>query len=188
MSEDTPSRLNGNGKPDPSANVLALVRAGLKRQDDLRKQGNKYTREMISAETKHTHSMGNLRAWYDEKLRVKESARIDANRAGDAAQLLALATTTQTTAGTLAATVEATAVAVRTTMETTARTTADTLKATVDPILKALAEVQRIQYEQAGSKAAVVEAKDSNQWMWATLVSVGTLVLFAMAVLSGHLK
>lgn len=57
---------------DPTANVLALVAAAIKRQDDLRDQEARHVREMLS-----------LRSQYEEKLRDKESARLDAIRTID---------------------------------------------------------------------------------------------------------
>jgi leucyl-tRNA synthetase len=129
------------GAIDPTENVKALTAAGLEEQDKLREAESKRLAEAIAASRLLTDSLreaetrrvneqnaaesrrvdeqaelreqiASLRAEFYEKLRVAESARVDANRAEDkaaaalaaerlAAQVTALATTAATTAETL---------------------------------------------------------------------------------------
>ena len=62
----------GNPVVDPTKNVLDLVAAAIKRQDDLRE-----------AESRHVREIAGLRAEYTAELRKAETARIDAIRAVD---------------------------------------------------------------------------------------------------------
>ena len=102
---------------DPTQNVLQLVYAAVQRQDDLREKDSKF----MEAESRHLHDMANLRAKYDELLRVIDmerqqkvrevdvlGGRTEAERAQ--AAIKALAEVSSTTAETLRKTVETTAV------------------------------------------------------------------------------
>jgi len=93
---------------DPSQNVLDLVEAERRRQDDLREAERRY----FDAQNRHVEEILTLRALHAAELRMAESARLDSIRQVDredvnktAAQALnaiqTLATTTNTTAETL---------------------------------------------------------------------------------------
>ncbi|HEY9413122.1 MAG TPA: hypothetical protein VIQ30_00050, partial [Pseudonocardia sp.] len=66
--------MDSKGQPvlDPTKNVLDLVEAAIKRQDDLREM-----------ESQHQREIGDLRHQYEKELRKAETARIDAIRAVD---------------------------------------------------------------------------------------------------------
>lgn len=133
---------------DPTKNVLDLVRAETKRQDDLRE----FTADALRRESA-------LRDDFYTQLRMAEAARIDAIRAVDVgavqraaevqlAQATALATQQATIAETLRGQVAAAAGA-----------QATALGAALVPLQEAIADLRRAQYEQAGSKAQTVEGR-----------------------------
>jgi len=84
----------GRSVPDPTANVLALVHAEGRRQDDLREAAEK----MAEAERRHA-----------AELREAESKRVDALRAGDQAAVVALAAQVVATAEAFRVSADATA-------------------------------------------------------------------------------
>lgn len=65
---------------DPTANVLLLVEAAVKRQDDLR-----------DLEARHAREIADLRSQHQFQLDLKEAARIDANRQFDQLEVRNLA-------------------------------------------------------------------------------------------------
>lgn len=107
---------SGGPVVDPTKNVMDLVEATNKRQDDLRMQEEKY----IDAELRHVREQAELRAQYDKLLREIDTARQEKVREVDVlgarteaeraqAAIKALAETSSTTAETLRKTVETTA-------------------------------------------------------------------------------
>lgn len=153
---------------DPTKNVLGLVSAAIKRQDDLRK-----------LEARHLRELADLRARYDARLRKAETARIDAIRAVDVAAVGQAAKVSATLAQTLAAQVAASAETVRTQVATTATAASTALAAALEPIQKDIADLRRAQYEAQGQKTQVVENRDINT---AKTLNVNT-VIAAIALL-----
>lgn len=133
---------------DPTTNVLQLVEAATKRQDDLR-----------LAEAAHIREVIKLRAEYDAMLRDAESKRIDAIRAVDVGAVNRAAEVATAVAQTLAAQVATSAETLRN--QVTAASTAQTiaLAAALEPIQKDIGELRKTQYEQAGQKVGGSEAK-----------------------------
>lgn len=127
------------GRPviDPTKNVLNLVEAAMKRQDDLR-----------DAETRHMREIAELRAGYETELRKAESARIDAIRGVDVDAVSRAATVATTAADTL-----------RTQVADTAAAAGTALAAALEPIMKDIADLRRAQYEAQGVKANVGETR-----------------------------
>jgi len=78
MAQTPPTGLgvDATGGPviDPTANVIALVEAGMKRQDDLRNMEAAHVREVMA-----------LRAEHEAEMRAAEKQRVDAVRAVDVA-------------------------------------------------------------------------------------------------------
>jgi hypothetical protein len=68
---------------DPTANVVALVEAAMKRQDDLRFAESRRVDEQLKLRTDHASELAEIRATSGRELRLAESSRIDANRATD---------------------------------------------------------------------------------------------------------
>jgi hypothetical protein len=141
---------------------MDLVQAANRRQDDLREMEARSLR----------HEMG-LRAEFDEKLRLAESARIDAIRLVDtqqvqraaevqAAQALALATQVATSAEALRTQVATSAEALRT-QAVAAQIQSDAkLAEALDPVRRDIADLRKVQYETAGGKTQVVEARSTT--------------------------
>jgi hypothetical protein len=135
---------HGNPVIDPTKNVLDLVEAAIRRQDDLRVLEARWLRREIE-----------IRAQYDQRLREAESARIDAIRSVDVgavqraaevqlAQATALATQQATMAETL-----------RTQVAAAATASATSLGAALVPLQEAIADLRRAQYEAQGSKTGI---------------------------------
>jgi hypothetical protein len=127
--------------PDPTRNVLDLVEAAIKRQDDLR-----------ASESESLRREAALRAEYDEKLRMAETARIDAIRAVDVGAVNRAAEVSSQVASTLAAAVAASAEALRDQVSAVASASDMRLAAALDPIQKAIDDLRRAQYEAQGVK------------------------------------
>lgn len=128
---------------DPSKNVLDLVEAAIKRQDDLRE---------LQAE--HQTEKDDLRYQFYHELRQAETARIDAIRAVDVGAVAAAAQVSATQATTLATTVASSAEALRNQVAAAASAQTVALAAALDPIQKDIADLRRAQYEQQGSQIA----------------------------------
>ena len=152
---------------DPTRNVLGVLAAVDRRQDDLRDAESRHLRELMKRDNEHAQA-----------LRVAEAARIDANRSQDQDQVRRAAEVAATAVQTLATQVPITADAVRTSLATA-----------LDPILKDIQELRRAQYEQQGQKAQVSEgrAHSGSLGLWIGLVTAGFFgfasLLVSLAVL-----
>jgi hypothetical protein len=124
---------------DPTKNVLDLVNAETKRQDDLRELEYSHLRQMAKLEAKHAKEMRLAESRRVDAIRKAETRRIDAIRAVDVAATASAASDTTTRANTLAGQVTAAADVTRV-----------ALAAALDPIQKDIAELRRAQYEAPG--------------------------------------
>jgi hypothetical protein len=142
---------NGNAVVDPTKNVLDLVEAANKRQDDLRQAAQ----AMAELRATHQHELGEMRAKHQRDLAMAEAQRLDSIRQVDredvnktAAQALAaiqtLATVTSTTAETL-----------RTQVATTATAAANQLATITGEINKRLSALELSSSEGKGKQAYV---------------------------------
>jgi len=154
-----PAQLPGlgtdsNGLPviDPTQNVLNLVDAETRRQDDIR--------NLVS---KHLTEMAALRADYDGQLRVAESARIDAIRAVDVGAVKAAAEVSATQATMLATQVQTVAEALRTSVQAAATAASIAQANAIEPLVAAIADLRKTQYEAQGVRAQVVENRDDRR-------------------------
>lgn len=163
----------GNPVVDPTQNVLDLVEAAIKRQDDLR-----------AAAAEHTKEMASLRARYDERLREAESDRIDAIRAVDVGNVAAAAAAAETRATTLAGQVATSAEALRNQVSEAATAQTVALAAALDPIQKDIADLRRAQYEAQGQKTQVVEtqAHGSGVALWVSIGVAAVAFVFSAIV------
>ena len=166
----------GRSVVDPTANVIAILQAAVQRQDDLREYEADCIREVIT-----------LRAEYDEKLRVSESARIDAIRAVDVGAVNRAAEVSAAQATTLATQVVASAEALRVQVEASRVQTATGLAAALDPIQKDIADLRRVQYEQAGQKSAGADVRDTRAEARNFLVGILGVLGVAAVVISPHI-
>lgn len=180
----------GNPVYDPTRNVLNLVEAAIKRQDDLRVADQKL-REIEQA---HLRDFAQLRATHARELREAESARIDAIRAVDVGAVKSAAEVSATQATTLAAQVANSAEALRNQVTLTATAQESKLAAALEPIQKDIADLRRVQYEGVGSKTQVVEsqARGGSVGLWvgvgfaaltvisATVIGAATLIVLLL--------
>lgn len=152
----------GNQVVDPTKNVLDLVSAAIKRQDDLREVEGRHIREILD-----------IRQELGKQLRDAETARLNAIREVDVAQV-------QRAAEVQAA--QQTAIA--TTVATTAEAMRVSLAASLEPIQSAIQDLRRVQYESVGQKTQVVEtqAKGANAGLWIGLAVAGGGFLVALIV------
>lgn len=161
----------GNPVIDPTQNVLDLVEAAIKRQDDLRE-----------AEAKHARELADLRAAYDRELRQAESNRIDAIRAVDVGAVNRAAEVAATQATVLAAQLAATAEAARTQVAAAASAAVTGLAAALEPIQKDIQDLRKAQYEAQGVKANVVESTTRQQFTVGNLLALAGLAVLVLAV------
>jgi hypothetical protein len=132
-------KLSGPEIPviDPTKNVLQLVEAANKRQDDLREQESKHIRELL-----------NLRSTFLDEIRRAEAARLDAIRSVDVSAVSRAAEVSAQQATTLAAQVASSADALRV-----------ALAAALEPIQKDIQDLRRAQYEAQGVKSNVGDTR-----------------------------
>jgi hypothetical protein len=174
--QESPRNGYGNGhNRDPSGNVLDLVDASAKRQDDLREQAQKYGEKIAD-----------MRAWYDEKLRLSEAGRLNAIRATDQANVEATASVQAQAAIALAKQVVDSAEALRTTVEQERVARATALDAETEPIKKDITEIRKIQYEEAGGKLQQTETREKGlstaQWLMVVVGVAGLFLTFLLII------
>lgn len=156
---------------DPTANVLNLVEAAIKRQDDLR-----------TAESRHVREVALLRAEYAGELRQAETERINAIRQVDVEAVQRAAEVQANQQTILANQVSAAAEAMRTQVAAAATAAATALGAALEPIIKDIADLRRAQYEAQGQKTQVVEkqAQGQNTGLWIGIVVSVCLVMASL--------
>lgn len=147
-----------NGPKDPSPNVLDLVSAAIQRQDDLRSAENRFH----DAGYNHLRDIATLRATHANELRELEANRIDAIRAVDVAASQQATKDAEVRASALAKQVSDSAEAMRNQVAAAATAAATSLGAALVPIQERLAELTRLQYEQQGQKAQVIESRATD--------------------------
>ncbi len=164
----------GRAVLDPTKNVLDLVEAAIRRQDDLR-----------TAEAAHLRELATLRAEYDAKLRLAESERIDAIRSVDVGAVNRAAEVAATQALTLATQVATSAETLRTQVQAAATASTVALAAALEPVQKDIADLRRAQYEAQGQKTQVVEtqARGGSIGLWVAL-GFTVLVFLVSTVIS----
>lgn len=134
--------LQSGEKPDPTGNVLQLVDAANRRQDDLRE-----------AESRRVNEQMALRAEYDEKLRDAEAKRIDAIRAVDVNAVGVASERAAQQATVLANQVAASAETLRALVATTASANAQQLAQITTQFTDRLALLEKAQYEGTGKQS-----------------------------------
>jgi len=157
---------------DPTRNVLDKVTDAVARLDDLAALRDAHVKEMLDLRAAerdtavaHIGEMANLRATLEERINTlrathsaelsnKESARLDAIRAVDREAVTRAAEASAAQASVLATQVQASAEQVRGQVEQTRIQFAATLTAALEPIQKDVADLRRVQYEQAGQQGA----------------------------------
>jgi len=150
---------DAQGRPavDSTANVTAIVKAAVKRMDDLRRVEVRHFTEMLHQQK----DFEKLRAEYEGQLRSAETARIDAIRAVDVGAVNRAAEVAATQASTLAAQVSVSAETLRTQVAAAASAATIALAAALEPVQKDIAELRKTQYEQAGQRLQVIEGRSA---------------------------
>ena len=155
---------------DPTKNVLDLVRAAIERQDNLREAESRHIRELATVRAEYDQQLRAadqermaMRAAYEDKLRVQESARIDAIRAVDVGAVTRAAEVSATQAATLATQQQASADALRGQVEQARIATADALAQALAPITKSIEDLRAAQYQQQGEKSSKVETSSTDR-------------------------
>jgi len=168
MTEEKPASTysagHPDGKSDPTGNVLQLVEAAMKRQDDLRVAETKRLDDLRLAETirlndirgsevNRINSELSIRAEYEGKLRDAEAKRIDAIRAVDVNAVAVASERAADQATVLANQVAASAETLRNLVATTATTQAAQLGQITTQLTDRLASLEKAQYEGTGKQA-----------------------------------
>lgn len=143
----------GNPVIDPTENVLALVAAETKRQDDLRELTTGHLRE-ISA----------LRAAHEQDLRRLETDRLDAIRRVDQANVNTAAERTLAAVQTLAATTASNADTLRQSWEST-----------VKGLTERIAALEKSSYKGEGKGSGISAS-------WGALLGVVTLIVMLLGI------
>lgn len=162
----------GNPVIDPTANVLSLVGAAMERQDDLRE-----------AESRRVDELALVRASHSQELAGKESQRIDALASLRETQVANAALEQRNQAAVLATQLDANAAALRSQVEATAKAFAESLEKSQIPIRQDIADLRKVQYEQAGQRAAQSEGHSANQWSITTTLSVIATLISLTAII-----
>jgi hypothetical protein len=155
--------LYGQPVIDPTQNVLDLVEAAIRRQDDLRQLQTRYTHQIGEMRETHAQYVAELRAQFQKELRQAETARIDAIRAVDVGAVSRAAEVSAAQASTLAASQQASADALRGQVEQARIATADALAQALAPITKSIEDLRAAQYQQQGEKSSKVETSTSDR-------------------------
>jgi hypothetical protein len=171
---------------DPTQNVLDLVNAAIKRQDDLREMQARYVARIGEMREEHATYIAELRALYQKELREAETARIDAIRAVDVGAVNRAAEVSATQAATLATQVATSAEALRGQVEAARQQTATALSAALEPIIRDIADLRKSQYEAQGIKAQTIETRDvrgqgTNAVMMA-LLAISVLISLVLGI------
>lgn len=163
LSEHPAVDAEGHAVLDPTKNVMDLVSAAIRRQDDLR-----------SVESRHSKEIMELHAMYTEKLRLAETNRIDAIRAVDVGAVNRAAEVSTQQATTLAAQVVISAETLRTQVTAAATASTITLAAALEPIQKDIQDLRKAQYEAQGNKAQATD----------TRLNTGTIIALVLSAIS----
>ena len=161
----------GRNVVDPSQNVLDLVDAAVKRLDDLR-----------VVEVTHRRELDKQRNYYEEKLRLAESMRIDAIRAVDVGNVNRAAEVQAAAAGVLAAQLVATQEQSRSQVAAVAGTFQTGLVAALEPMQKDIRDLRDAQSRGAGGVAQVGETRLNFGSVLGGLAFLIFLAVFIIAV------
>jgi hypothetical protein len=153
---------NNDPVVDPTKNVLDLVEAERRRQDDLRMMDSKWRDTMDNRERQHAKEM-----------REAEAGRIDAILEAAAANVQRAADVQSGVAERLAQQVTGSAEVVRL-----------ALRAEIEPVQKDIQDLRRVQYEGVGQKTQVVESRSTTTTITAVVGSVIALLLVIIAIIN----
>jgi hypothetical protein len=136
--DDMNNGLNGK-KPDPTANVMALVEAAVNRLDDLHAANMRRIDEQLESHIDHAKQLADAEAKRIDAIRAVDVGAAAVDREKATAQAAVLATQVLTSAETL-----------RTLVASTAQTQAQQQAQLFSPILDRLSLLEKSQYESKG--------------------------------------
>jgi uncharacterized phage infection (PIP) family protein YhgE len=159
---------NGRRLPviDPTANVLSLVEAAVKRLDDLR-----------AADAHRLEELMTLRAMFEEKLSLKESQRIDAIRAVDVAAVAVASERADQKASVLASQVAQTAETLRSLVAETTQAQVKALEQVSSQLGDRIGLLEKSQYQISGTGKGMRD-------LWGWITAAVFLVLAVVGYLS----
>lgn len=131
---------------DPTENVMKLVEAANRRQDDLRHE----TTVRIDSELRHLKDMAELRAAHSKEMRAAEADRLNSIRQVDVTAVKTEADRALAAIQTLAATTATNAENLRNALTNTATTIAKQTADTVQQITERIAALEKSNYEGQG--------------------------------------
>lgn len=134
---------------DPTQNVMALVQAASRRQDDLRLA----SKELNDAKLLHLKEISDLRAIHANELRQAESDRLDSIRQVDREDVNKTALAAQAAIATLAATAATTAETLRTQVATTAQAQQTSFQTAMGEVVKRISALELSSSEGKGKQA-----------------------------------
>ena len=166
----TRSRPDSSDYIDPTANVLQLVEAAVKRIDDLRTSADKHINEKID-----------IHIAYMKELSLAESKRLDSIRSVDVGAVAIASEKAAATANVLATQVTQSAETLRALVASTAASVATNLAQVSTQLTDRLALLERKQYENQGKSSvtdpqfdALIKKIDSLGESRATTTGTGT--------------
>jgi hypothetical protein len=150
---------SGNPAIDPTANVLQLNAASIKRIDDLFKAERRRVKDLRKADLQRMRSerrsmkekLG-IHFLYAEKLTKGEAERINAIRTFDVNAVTIAAQSVQTQNALLASQLAANAETLRSLVETSRAALATQLTQIITPMTERLAQLEKAQYEGVGKE------------------------------------
>lgn len=165
---------------DPTANVLALVAAESRRQDNLRDLTDKCAHELNDVRLKAAEDLRLAESKRIDALMLAESRRFDAllDAAADAVKLAS--TRAELTATALAERVDASAKTLAQSVVASAEALAAKVATTTESIGSRLTLLEQSQYRIGGRDTQRSEGRQTNQWTIGLLVAV----VFALAGLA----
>ena len=152
MTAATGLGVDATGGPviDPTANVLSLVEAAVKRLDDMLSAETRRQNDLREQSEKYAADTARLVMEFQEKLREAEAKRIDAMRVVDVNAVSVERERAGAQAAVLASQVQASAEALRALVAATQSALASQQAASNAEITKRLSELERAKYEGAG--------------------------------------
>lgn len=140
----------GSPVVDPTRNVLDLVNAAVRRQDDLRTAEARHLRKEIRRAANYQHRLSALESKYRDRLFKAEQKRVDAIRATDTANAAADREKAAAQAAVLATQVSASAETLRLLVQQTAQTIATQFSQTTDRFTERLTAIEKTQNQSQG--------------------------------------
>jgi len=161
---------------DPTKNVMSLVAAEAKRQDDLRAAENRRIDDTRLLQKEYERELRIVRAEYEQRLSKAESVRVDALATAESRRIDAVLSSMK--ADVTLANEKAAA---------TAATLAATVSETRNALDKRLAAVEQNQYQQGGAQSQSSQEQRNRQWVIGVVVAIFLALLALLARMwAGH--